>query len=385
MEFKDGLELIKDKKNGILECSWQEMVEKLELEVHKDTLRKSLAVGKYSGYNIIDYYENLLQQKHTDVDKIQELQDVKRQLEIMKVQYQDERRVNSKYMRPLARHERLRETLRKCLNNWEPLEIKETEVNLNAHREASLLCSDWHLGIECNNYWNVFNTKIAEERVNRLFGYAKQYCKMFEIKTLYIEFLGDIISGYIHKTIELENEIDVVEQIRFAINLISTHINDIANTSISQVKVYMTVGNHGRMNPNKKESVDKENFEYLIWDGVKERVKHPKVEFVENTIDETFISYEVNGELVIGVHGHLDSVKSVIGDFAKMFQKPIKEIHMGHLHHSMSDEESDIKLVMNSNLSGVDSHAKKGRYFGSPSQTLMIYDGDNTLNFNIAL
>lgn len=321
----------------------------------------------------------------TDIQKLEEMKALKREIEILKIQYQDERRVNSKYMRPLARHERLRETIKEVLSQWEPLEIKEISTTNGAYREASLLCSDWHLGIECDNYWNKFNEKVAEERINKLFSYAKQYCEMFHVKTLNIEFLGDILSGYIHKTIELENEINVVEQVRFAINIISTHINNIANSSISQVKVYMTVGNHGRMNPNKKESVDKENFEYLVWDGIKERVKHPKVEFVENTIDETFIAYEINEKMIIGVHGHLDSPKSAIDDFTKMFQKPIKEIHMGHLHHSMSDEDCDIKLVMNSTLSGVDSHAKKYRFVGSPSQTLLIYDGENTLNLNIAL
>ena len=316
-------------------------------------------------------------------EQISELKEKIRELEIKKVQYQDERRVNSKYMRPLARHERLLETIRDEISMLEPLYYDKESVLCDSSKQASLLISDTHIGIKCDNYWNKYNMDIAKDRLMSVVEDAIRYCKLFSVSTLHVELLGDLLSGAIHKVIELENESDVVKQTVYASELLSLCINELAN-AIPSIKIHMTVGNHSRVTPNKKDSVSSENFEYFIWEFLKLRVQRDDVEFVDNEIDESMICYEVNGEYIFGVHGHFDKVNKIATDFATIFNgKKIKAIHCGHLHHAYTNEINGISVVMNSTLSGTDTYAKEIRCVSNPSQTLLIYDGDNTLNFNL--
>lgn len=369
-----------DKMNGLNDMDWQEIIDKYDLGIARDTLRKAVT-GKWGSFNMVN---TLVNNKSSD-EHIQELNDKIKELEIKKIQCQDERRVYSKYMRPLARHERMLDVIKDGIGNLEPLVYDKVCVTTPYNKHASLLISDLHYGIKCDNYWNRYDTSIAKDRMFKLVSDAIKYCKKFDIHTLHIELLGDLTSGFIHKTLELENEINVVKQTMECAELLSVCINELAN-EIPHIKVYMTVGNHSRITPNKKESVDAENFEYFIWEFLKLRNTRDDVAFVENTIDDTLIHYEIDGESIFGVHGHLDKVGKIVQDFSTMFKgKRIKQIHAGHLHHAYMNEVNGVQVVMNSTASGTDTHSKNLRYVGNPSQTLIVYDGDNTINLNIGL
>lgn len=335
--------------------------------------------------DVISEEEFKVVKSSTEEELIREIEEKKKELALEKIRVQDEKRINSKYMRAYARHDRMVETIREEMSKFKPLAYEIVVKENNFSKQASLLISDLHYGIAVDNYWNFYNTKIAQERMLKLVEDVVRYCEKHEVHTLHIELLGDLLSGYIHKTLELENEVNMVQQVIGCAELLSVCINELANR-ISKVNVYMTLGNHGRMNPNKKESVDAENFEYLVWEFIKMRCVRNDVQYFENDIDETFICYEVDGEKIFGTHGHYDKVSSIAQNFATMFNgTKIKAIHCGHLHHEYTNCINNIKVIMNSTASGVDTHSKNMRYVGNPSQTLLIYDGKNTINVNIEL
>lgn len=373
-----------DKVEGLNDMDWQDIIDKHELGIARDTLRKAVT-SDFGSYKMVK--EMLI--NTTPDSQVEELKETIRELEIKKIQYQDERRVNSKYMRPIARHERILEKISDVILGLEPLEVdKNSSYVVGKGNIGAALISDLHFGMRCYNYWNKYDMQTARDRMSELVDGIISYCRMMNVRELNVELLGDLISGIIHKTIELENEEDVIEQTFQCAMLLASAINKLAN-KIDSIKVHFTCGNHGRVNPNKKESVDTENFEIAVWKAIKLRMAdrdgniRENVEFCENEMDDSFICYKVNGEYVIGVHGHLDRTGKVVDDFAKMLKAPIKEIHMGHLHHIEVKEDSDIKLIMNSTMSGVDTHAKNGRFFGKPSQTLRVFDGLNDASFNI--
>lgn len=384
-QYEEILEGIMDSKDKNISINWKKLKNKYNIPLNEDSIRKAND-SIFGGYFVNKYLTEKFQNINISEDEIiKQMNDKKKELEILKIQIQDEKRVNNKYMRPLARHQRMLDVIKDEMKNLKPLEFNvSNKTNNIGGKEASLLISDLHYGIKCNNYWNKYDINIANERMFKLINDTILYCKTFNVSTLNVELLGDLISGIIHKTIELENEIDVVQQTLKVSELLSTCINKLAD-NIPEVKIFMTVGNHSRINPDKKESVDKENFEYLIWDYLKLRCIRDDVTFLENDIDETLIHYTINGEEVFGVHGHLDRFNSISSNFSKMFKKPIKSIHMGHLHHTALNEDSDIQVIMNSTISGVDTHSKNLRFIGKPSQTLLIYDRENTININIKL
>lgn len=371
-----------DKVEKNNDMDWEDIIEKYDLGVSRDTIRKAVTTKELGAYDMA----NFLTEEYSKNSQDDRFGEQVREIQMLKIQLQDEKRINSQYMRPRARHERLLETIKEAIVNLKPLEVKEVPRATDG-REASLLISDTHYGIVCDNYWNKFNSGIAEERFAKLYNDVLYYCKTMNVTTLHIEILGDIISGYIHQTLRLENEFDVVQQSVRVSELLATLVNKLSN-EIENVKVYMTVGNHSRMSPDKKESLDKENFEYFVWEFLKLRLEKVKsnAKMVENDIDETFIHYTIGDEHIFGVHGHMDRVGKVARDFATMFSgKKIKSIHMGHLHHEYTNDDNNIKVVMNGSMSGIDTYSKNNRYTNKPSQTLLVYDGDSTINFNIVL
>ena len=383
-QYDSILKDIADKKDGITDLDWSDICDKYNLQLNKDSIRK-MNDGLFGGYFVKKYMEQKIENGISDNEVIQQIEDKKRELSSERIRVQDEKRANSKYMRAAARHDRIVETFKRELQNFEPLEIKEVNKNQYKHNEASLLISDLHYGISCNNYWNKYDTSIAKKRMEHLTSEVIRYCKVMCVDVIHIELLGDLISGFIHKTLEIENEVNVINQVIECSEILAQCINIIAN-NIPTVNVYITHGNHSRTKANYKENVEVENFEYLIWEFLRLRVVRDNVNFIENDIDTTFIHYEIEGEHVFGVHGHLDKVNSIAQNFSTMFNgMKIKAIHCGHLHHEYTNCVNGIKVVMNSTASGVDEHSKNMRYVGKPSQTLLVYDNTNTININIEL
>lgn len=383
-EYEKILNTISDKKDGIVDLDWSDICDMYELKLNKDSVRKAND-SLFGGYFVKKYFEYKNENSFTDSEIIQRIEEKKKELKLEQIRIQDEKRVNNKYMRATARHDRLVETLKNEMSNFEPLEINRTTKFINGHTQASLLISDLHYGIECDNYWNKYNMKIANDRMMKLVDDVVYYCKCHKVSVLHIELLGDLISGFIHKTLEIENEVNVIKQVIGCSELLSNCINKLAN-ELEVINVYITHGNHSRAKANYKENVEVENFEYLIWEFLKLRVAREDVIFNESDIDETIIHYKINDEHIFGTHGHLDKVNSVAQNFATMFNgTKIKAIHCGHLHHEYTNSVNNIKVVMNSTASGVDNHSKNLRYVGNPSQTLLIYDGNNTININIEL
>lgn len=385
-KFEYIKKITQGKRDKTLDIDYSEWAELIYNQAYSSDVARRMFYGVERLIGVLDE-EGIAQL--SDSEQIEKLNEKIRELEIKKIHYQDERRVNSKYMRPLARHERILEKISDVIMGLEPLEVdKSSSYVMGKGNVGAALISDLHFGMKCDNYWNKYDMQTAKERMGELTDGIIAYCRMMNVSELNVELLGDLISGIIHKTIELENEEDVIKQTFQCAMLLASAINKLAD-KIDKVNVYFTCGNHGRVNPNKKESVDSENFEIAVWEAIKLRMAdrdgniREDVSFCENTIDDTFICYKVNGEYVIGVHGHLDKTSKVVNDFMKMLKAPIKEIHMGHLHHIEMKEDSDIKLIMNSTMSGVDTYAKNGRFFGRPSQTLRVFDGLNDVSFNI--
>lgn len=314
--------------------------------------------------------------KITDNDIIKEIEDKKLELEKEKIRVQDQRREYKKYLRQDARFEHIHNTIKeeiKKLNEIKPLIHKEVKVDNTSNKEAVIILSDWHTGSTSDNYWNVFNLEVARERINKLLDKTIEYCLLHKVNTIHVELLGDLVNGYLHLGNRVENEEDVVTQIMIASELLANFLNELANNKLN-VKVYSSTGNHGRCSPNLKESLDLENFERLIPWYLKARISNPKIEFMENEIDDNLIVIRFLNEVIYCVHGHLDKPNVMIDNWSRMLKEFPTEAHLGHFHSYKEFDEYDMTVTVNGTLSGVDEFAKKIRKTSKPMQTLMIYN-----------
>ena len=86
---------------------------------------------------------------------------------------------------------------------------------------------------------------------------------LHKVQTLYIEILGDMISGIIHVNNRIQACENVIGSTVVATEMLSKFVYEMSKV-VPQIKLVYCVGNHGRVNADIKESLNEENFEYLI-------------------------------------------------------------------------------------------------------------------------
>ena len=109
------------------------------------------------------------------------------------------------------------------------------------------------------------------------------------MQTLYINLLGDLIAGNIHTSVRVEQEEDVISQIVHVSEILSNFISEISKY-VNDVKVICVQGNHGRVTPNIKESLNQENYERLIYEYI--RLRLPNVNIITNGFED-WVAYNI--------------------------------------------------------------------------------------------
>jgi len=302
-----------------------------------------------------------------------------------KIKTADKLREYRKTLRDEARIENIMDMIYEIAFNLPEFKYQPKEKQLDGELSAILECSDWHYGKISDNYWNKFNTLIAKDRVDKLIFDTIRYCETMNVGTLYIANLGDLMEGAIHVTCRVMSEEDSIEQIMHVSELFAYFINELHNFGLN-IKYVSVSDNHSRLNKNFKEHIEKENFGKIIDWYLKARLTNlDDFEFIENIIDESIAYFELNGKNIFAVHGHLENPNTVIQDLTLSTGIIADIVLMGHYHKKAEKSFHFSKVFVNGSLCGVDEYAKSKRLFGKASQTLIVFDDENIVNFEIVL
>lgn len=252
--------------------------------------------------------------------------------------------------------------------------------------EAVLLLSDLHIGVNCNNYYNMYNKDIALERLNKLLDKTIDYCLKNNVQKLNIINLGDMIHGIIHTNARIEAQMDVAEQIMIAGEYLSSFINQLQ--AAAPIVTYRSVyDNHSRAIANKNEHVEKEQFSRIIDWFIKERLKDTSIEFIDNEIDGGIGSIKLFNKKALFAHGHQDSKTTSVQNFIGLTQEWIDFIFLAHYHNSSVKEFQGCKVFINGSIVGTEQYAFGRRLFSKPSQKLLIFKDkcDDVVDIDINL
>lgn len=379
MSYENELQLLIDKVEGIDNKSWEEMVDELHLSVHPDSLRKSFNAGRYSGYAVAKYYQNKFENEYCTQDEIDRLEQLKKEVYKEKIKYQDARREYRKELTSEARFENLIDVLKAEIANLDELPLyhygERVEKNKKP-KDAILALSDWHIGAMVDTQWNCYSIDIAKERMEQLLNKVKRYILNYNITNLVVEINGDMVHGLINISNRVQSEEDVVSQIIIVSDMLSYFINEL-KPYVKKLKVVTTLGNHGRLIPNKKESINKENMEMLIPEFLKLKLDKDINILTSNGLD--FIKYKIGDRVICLSHGQYDKINEVVEDFSKMYKCVPNEIHLGHTHSYKDINDSNIYITVNGSLMGSDEYAVNLRKITKPSQNLIIYDEDRCI------
>lgn len=253
---------------------------------------------------------------------------------------------------------------------------KVDRLTAKSDKEAILCISDWHYGIEINNYNNIYNPNIAKQRVTLLLAETLRFLKEYEIKKLHVINLGDMIAGRIHSQIKMESRVDSVTQIMEVSELIAEFLQDLSRST--RVEYYEVLDNHSRIEPNIKESLELESLARITGFYLKQRMKdNPNVNVNDNEFGLDIASFNVLGHNVAGVHGNKDKQKTVINSLTLYTKEFYDLILTAHMHHFSTEEQNETMRISNGSLMGTDSFAQKLRLNAKPSQTLIVCTKEN--------
>lgn len=283
------------------------------------------------------------------------------------------------------------------LSYYVPIEktnFEDTYYITNGETEAILNISDWHCGDLIKNFRNEFDKNILAKRVKTLQDETIGYCRKFNVYTLNVLNLGDMINGYIHTTCRIENELDVVDQIKFVSRLILDLLVNLAYV-IPNVVYRSCCDNHSRMTADYKQHIEKESFCHLIdwWLEAKlseineELIKYERnpIRMEDNQIDDNIGYFTINEKNIIFAHGHLENKNTVAQDMTFGTRIIPDVIILAHFHADQIKNFQGCKVFINGTLKGEDSFSVKHRLFGNPTQTLMIFDRKNIISVPIEL
>lgn len=303
----------------------------------------------------------------------QALENKKDEIQKEKMILSDKKTEINRYLRKWARAENLLNEIKQaCQEVAGTIPLKRLPSKENTNREGILLLSDWHVGQYSSNSWNTFNEVELRKRVSFVTERALHYARLNMVDKLHCFVLGDLINGLIHITTRINNQDQVIHQVILAAELLTQMFNEISKEI--PVIAYFSRGNHDRVSPNKKESIDAESFFDLIPWYLKSRFnpQDTSVTLVDNEIDPEIIRAEILGHVCFGVHGHKDKPQQAAKRLATFLKEIPEFIFMGHYHSGLELDDNGTEIIVNSSLCGTDDFAVSLRRNSKAGQKLLI-------------
>lgn len=338
-----GLRLIESKVNGEIDCDWQDIVEHLGLDCHRDSLRKAANVTPYSGLAVAKHYkdkiEELMARQSTSADSIYE--DLILELEMKKIELQKERvKISTlrnelnKVVREESRKELFYEGIRQAIADTplEPIHFIPTHAQ-QSDKEYLLTFADVHYGATFDVGINKYSPEICQERFNQLFNEVVRIVEEEGISHLHIASNGDLIQGVLRITDVKLNSITMIEQVMGIARLVASFLNQLSQHTC--VTYYHCINaNHSELRLLGTKSGElQEDVELLIGNYIKDLLSlNERIEVIIG--NDCVMDIELCGYNIGLLHGqNVKNKETFIRDLSMTRHREYDYLIMGHIHH----------------------------------------------------
>lgn len=290
----------------------------------------------------------------------------------------DQRMAYNKMIRERAREEELNEIIQSCIASGSlPELVYEDTVLHHVVGDNTLLVSlnDLHYGANINNAWCVYNSDVCAEMMARYLEKVITIGNMHMSEDCVVWAAGDSISGNIHRSIQVSNKENVIEQIMGVSELIARFIAGLSG-HFRTVRFVSVAGNHSRIEPNKDNAVTAERLDNLVEWYLAARLQNFENVIIDDThkLDNTMSLFNVRGKNYCLVHGDFDGTPAKVQALQQMIREPLYAVLSGHLHHNQTNVVQGIRTVMAGSFQGMDSFCVEKRIVGDPEQMVCICD-----------
>lgn len=343
-EYEYGLRIICAKVDKEIDMGWDEICQLLNLNCHKDSIRKASATTQYGGVAVAKHYEDKIEKmlmeqnnsKHQDIDNlIFELEKKKLELQKERVKISTLRNELNRTVREESRKELFYETmLNEVVNN--PIDPVEFDLLYEPHEgeEYLLVFSDVHYGATFDIGTNQYSVEVCRNRFRKMFHQTVELIEEQGISHLNIASCGDLIQGILRLSDIKLNSIPMVEQIRRVSRLIVDFLNQLSK--YCEITYYHVINaNHSELRPlgAKSGSDLGEDVELLIGNYIKDMlVANPRVDVVVGS--DSVMDIELCGYNIALTHGqNVKNKETYMRDLTVAKHIDYDFLIMGHIHH----------------------------------------------------
>ena len=362
--------------------TWQDVCSLLNEELHHD-YNESWYRKMYQSFMMVF---DSIKDKYFDNEQLKQMEQKKQ--EIIKERYRlnDERTAYNRALRNDARLDARLDMLEQKITEFGRISFPDvnnihTGVNDN---DLLVLLSDLHIGQTFKSFNGEYNTKIAQTRMGQYLKKIIEIGKQYNSDKCYVSLQGDLISNSIHKSIAITNQENVIQQIKFASELITAFIYELSH-AFNRVIVTSVSGNHSRLDKKEDALKDERLDDLVIWymDAALKNVNN--VDIITNNPDTTFAVMDIRGKKYINVHGDYDAFsKNGVASLSMMLGFFPYAITFGHLHTCAMSDESGIKIIRGGSLAGSgDDYTIEKRLIGKASQMVCVCTDKGIESYNV--
>lgn len=368
------------KDDGLFDGTWEDIADILNTNYRKDETEFRTSSAYRKPYEQAKkFYESGVFNRFDENAYIKKLQDSKRELEREKVKVRDERRAWSKQNYTDARAEDILDKLADSLAESGKINFPNHELTgFTSDNDMIVLLSDLHIGATFDNAFGSYNTDIARERIAKFLNRVVQIQEMHNSENCYVLSLGDQISGIIHKTVQVTNRENVVEQVKVATELISSFCYELTN-HFNSVHLISVSGNHSRLTSNKDDAIHDDRLDDIVTWAVGLSLANVDNFYEEEFKLDTSVSvFSIRGKTYVATHGDYDAfTKGDTHKLISMIREFPEACFTGHMHTIAVDEINGIKMVRGGSLAGSgDDYTIERRLSGKASQLIAIVNDD---------
>ena len=316
------------------------------------------------------------QSKFADSEtQLREIEYQIRELERMKIQFRDERRSWNKQNYENSRFDEVMNILVERMDNFAKTDFTpHSSPTIDGDKNMIICLSDLHIGQCFSSYFGEFNSDIAKERLQKYMNEILNIARDNHVKKAYVFMLGDNISNSLHKTIEVSNKENVIDQLKLSIEYISSFCYELTK-HFEHVYLASASGNHSRLQAKDLAQHSERLDAFIAWDVCR------TLQYVDNfhsllhrSIDDGIADVNIDGKTYLLIHGDYDSptktgylnLSNIVGFFPDY-------ICCGHKHFCFYSQES--KFIQSGSLAGSgDDYCIEKRLAGQASQMVCIVD-----------
>ena len=361
------------KDQGLLDMTWAELTRIFNDELREDDTFWNESAYRKKYQQAALFYRNVFS-KMQNSEFLDDFEEQRRLLEKEKVKFRDEITEYNRIIRQEARKESFLEQVQAVISeHTEPVDFEPCRSTLASDTDILMPLTDIHTGIEIDNFRNRFDADVLKQRLLNYTEQVLQIAERHHAENLYLV-ISEILSGIIHHTLRLQNNMDMMQQFKYISELITEMLLALA-PAFQQIYVYTAPGNHSRISPKKEESLDGENMDVLLPFYLQARLQNvSNIAICNNMLDPEVPMFSVRGHQVMAAHGHKDEPSTVVQNFTLWSGTQPDIVLLGHRHTNGYQTVYDTKVIQSGCISGADEFIMSKRKASKPGQAVSVID-----------